>query len=173
MQRPPAGAHPLLRSATNFSIRARAPRFPGSPAWSLCGQAGLERLLGPALRLPGQGPRGLGVPPQSRRGEERRERPARWAGARSGPADTSGRGLCSDALTPAPIAGVSGRAALRSRRPGHGEWGEPKRPRRQQGGGLSPGFVGPTGAGLGGPGAPPSVRGAGTWGWHAGAWGGL
>lgn len=80
------------------------------------------------------------------------------------PEDVSGRGLCSDALTPARIAGVQGRSDLHSLRPGENSgnkgWRTEETP-KAVGRGLSGVFVGPTGAGPRGPGAPPGLAGLG------------
>lgn len=142
-----ASAYHLLGFVANLCLCA--PRALGSPAWrSLCGELGLERLLGLAL-----GFRGADT---GRRGSRPSAGPAGSAGAgqaRSGvvPVDTSGRGLCSDVLTPARIAAVRGRADLSSRRPGEnsgsqGNGGDPGGSRV----GAFPGLCGPTGAGPGG-----------------------
>ena len=118
---PPSPPQPLA----NLCIRA--PRFPGSPAWRwLWGQLGLERLLGPGTAASRAGRRrARAVKPQGRRGEKRRC----LAGALRRvhvpvPEDISGRGLCSDALTPARIAGVQGRSDLHSLRPGENSGNE-------------------------------------------------
>lgn len=63
--------------------------------------------------------RARAVTPQGRQGWERRCGAGALGRMRvPAPADTAGRGLCSDALTPARIAGVQGRADLHSPQPG-------------------------------------------------------
>lgn len=113
----------LLQCVANFCIPARAPALSGKPCLgSLGGQWGLAtgaRHRGfPSMHTEGAAchatvPAGRGA--QVPAGAHRRVRVRV-------PADTSGRGLCSDVLTPAPIAGTRGRGRLHSRRPG-GELG--------------------------------------------------
>lgn len=63
--------------------------------------------------------RARAVTPQGRQGWERRCRAGALGRLRvPAPVDTAGSGLCSDALTPARIAGVQGRADLHSPQPG-------------------------------------------------------
>lgn len=124
---------------TCASVRPTFPCLEGSPVWRwLWGPLGLEKLLEPALRLSG---RARAVTPQGRQGWERRCGAGALGRMRvPAPADTAGRGLCSDALTPARIAGVQGRADLHSPQPGENlrkqGWGTGETPESNRMGGF-------------------------------------
>lgn len=155
----PSGLRPSSAPAPPSPASLKA--LPGGPS---VGSGAWRGFWGPAPRLPAWTPR-RGV---SRRGAggagSAGAGPARGRERDALPTDPAGRGLCSAGLTPARLA----RVQLRQNRPPLwapwrelGNRGGRECPRRWQGGDFSGGFVGPTGAGAEGLGAPPSLRGLG------------